>query len=93
MPIRFMHEEIGLAQRLPLSGEDHQPHGMAYFRFSLSFREIEELMASRGIFVSHETIWQWTLKFGQKYVNALRRRQPARAAPPAPQSRFFNSLT
>jgi len=35
-----------------------------YFRFSLSFRDIEELMDSRGIVVSYETIRQWTLKFG-----------------------------
>ena len=49
-----------------------------YFRFSLSFRDIEELMASRGVFVSYETIRQWTLRFGQTYANALRRRQPAR---------------
>ena len=49
-----------------------------YFRFSLSFRDIEELMASRGIFVTYETIRQWTLKFGQTYANALRRRQPKR---------------
>ena len=49
-----------------------------YFRFSLSFRDIEELMTSRSIFISHEAIRQWTLRFGQKYANALRRRQPAR---------------
>ena len=49
-----------------------------YFRFSLSFRDVEELMASRGIFVTYETIRQWTLKFGQTYANALRRRQPKR---------------
>ena len=49
-----------------------------YFRFSLSFRDIEELMASRGIFVTYETIRQWTLKFGQTYANVLRRRQPKR---------------
>ena len=49
-----------------------------YFRFALSFRDIEELMASRGIFVTYETIRQWTLKFGQTYANALRRRQPRR---------------
>lgn len=49
-----------------------------YFRFSLSFRDIEELMASRGIFVTYETIRQWTLKFGQTYANRLRRRQPRR---------------
>ncbi len=49
-----------------------------YFRFSLSFRDIEELMASRGVIVTYETIRQWTLKFGQRYANALRRRQPRR---------------
>ena len=49
-----------------------------YFRFSLSFRDLEELMASRGIVVSYETIRQWILKFGQEYANELRRRQPQR---------------
>ena len=49
-----------------------------YFRFSLSFRDIEELMASRGIIVTYETIRQWTLKFGQGYANELCRRQPQR---------------
>jgi putative transposase len=49
-----------------------------YFRFSLSFRDIEELMASRGIIVTYKTIRQWTLKFGQGYANELRRRQPQR---------------
>ncbi len=54
-------------------------HGVwLYFRFSLSLRDIEELMASRGIFVTYETIRQWTLKFGQTYANVLRRRQPKR---------------
>jgi putative transposase len=36
-----------------------------YFRFSLSFRDIEEIMAERGIILTYETIRQWTLKFGQ----------------------------
>ena len=49
-----------------------------YFRFALSFRDIEELMASRGIVVTYETIRQWTLKFGQGYANELRRKQPQR---------------
>jgi putative transposase len=49
-----------------------------YFRFSLSFRDIEELMASRGVIVTYETIRQWTLKFGQQYANQLRRRAPQR---------------
>src|SRR5260370_33392431 len=46
-----------------------------YFRFSLSFRDIEEIMAERGIIVTYETIRQWTLKFGQMYANELKRRR------------------
>src|SRR4028119_936661 len=47
-----------------------------YFRFSLSFRDVEELMAMRGVSVSSETERRWTLKFGQQYANQLRRRRP-----------------
>ncbi len=47
-----------------------------YFRFSLSFRDIEELMAERGIILTYETIRQWCLKFGQTYANELRHRRP-----------------
>jgi putative transposase len=35
-----------------------------YFRFTMSFRDVEDLLAERGIDVSHETIRCWTLKFG-----------------------------
>ncbi|MBL3671214.1 IS6 family transposase [Streptomyces sp. M2CJ-2] len=47
-----------------------------YFRFPLSFREVEELMLQRGVFVSHETVRRWCAKFGQAYANGLRRRRP-----------------
>jgi putative transposase len=47
-----------------------------YFRFSLSFRDVEELLAQRGIVVSYETVRQWCLKFGQTYANELRCRRP-----------------
>jgi putative transposase len=47
-----------------------------YFRFPLSFREVEELMLERGVTVSHETVRRWCRKFGQTYANALRRRRP-----------------
>lgn len=46
-----------------------------YFRFPLSFREVEELMLQRGVIVSYETVRRWCLKFGQSYANALRRRR------------------
>jgi putative transposase len=46
-----------------------------YFRFPLSYREVEELMLQRGVIVSHETIRRWCAKFGQAYANGLRRRR------------------
>ena len=47
-----------------------------YFRFPLSLRMIEEMLAARGIVVRHETIRQWALKFGQELANQIRRRLP-----------------
>jgi putative transposase len=47
-----------------------------YFRFSVSYRDVEEMMAMRGLLLTHETIRYWCLKFGQTYANNLRRRQP-----------------
>ena len=47
-----------------------------YFRFPLSFREVEELMLVPGVAVSYETIRRWCAKFGQAYANQLRRRRP-----------------
>ena len=48
-----------------------------YFRFTLSFRDVEDLMAERGIEVSYETIRCWTLKFGQLFAHNLRRSRPS----------------
>ncbi len=48
-----------------------------YFRFTLSLRMVEEMLAARGIEVSHETVRQWALKFGQSSANQIRRRLPA----------------
>jgi putative transposase len=47
-----------------------------YFRFPLSLRMVEEMLAARGILVSHETVRQWALKFGQGFANQIRRRLP-----------------
>ena len=46
-----------------------------YHRFTLSFRDIEDLLAERGIIVSYESIRQWCRKFGPSYANRLRKRQ------------------
>ncbi len=45
-----------------------------YYRFNLSSRDIEDLLAERGIAVSYESIRLWCIKFGSKYGKRLRRR-------------------
>jgi len=58
-------------------------HGVwLYYRFPLSFREVQEMMLQRGVVVSHETIRQWCAKFGQTYANELRRRRARDGGPP-----------
>jgi putative transposase len=47
-----------------------------YFRFTLSFRNVEELLAARGIGVTYEAVRQWCLKFGQQYAKEIQRRRP-----------------
>jgi putative transposase len=54
-------------------------HGVwLYYRFCLSYRDVEELLFARGIIVTYEAIRKWCLKFGQQYANQLRRRRPQR---------------
>jgi len=51
-------------------------HGVwLYYRFPLSYRDVQELLLERGIDVTHEAIRQWCLKFGQDYANQLKRRR------------------
>src|SRR5579859_1981583 len=47
-----------------------------YHVFSLSFRDVELLLAERAITVSYETVRRWCKKFGQSFANRLRRRRP-----------------
>jgi putative transposase len=47
-----------------------------YLRFTLSYRDVEELLAERGLDVSYETIRRWVLKFGPAFAKRLRRRRP-----------------
>ena len=59
---RFPREVIAHAVRL-------------YLRFALSFRDVEELLAERGVTVSYETVRRWVAKFGVHYAEELRRRE------------------
>jgi putative transposase len=47
----------------------------AYHRFSLSFRDLENLLAERGVIVSYESVRRWCLKFGPQFPRSLKRRE------------------
>lgn len=47
-----------------------------YHVFSLSFRDVELILAERGVIVSYESIRRWCRKFGASFANGLRRRRP-----------------
>ena len=47
-----------------------------YHVFSLGLRDVELLLAERGILVSHETVRRWCKKFGASFADRLRRRRP-----------------
>ena len=46
-----------------------------YHRYCLSFRDVEDLLAERGVIVSYEAVRQWCRKFGPDYARRLKRRQ------------------
>ena len=47
-----------------------------YLRFTLSYRDVEDLLAERGLDVSYETVRRWVLKFGPAFARRLRHRRP-----------------
>jgi transposase-like protein len=52
-------------------------HGIwLYLRFTLSYRDVEELLAERGLDISYETVRRWVLKFGPAIARRLRQRRP-----------------
>jgi len=71
-----MHTAPALYRRHHLPAEIISHTVWLYFRFALSFRDVEEIMAMRGVTLSYEAIREWSRKFGQIYANELRRRRP-----------------
>ena len=47
-----------------------------YVRFTLRYRDVEDLLAERGLDISYETVRRWVLKFGPLFARELRRRRP-----------------
>src|SRR5919199_4090336 len=72
---------MSTAAKSPYAGHRFPPEIIShavwlYFRFPLSLRMVEEMLAARGILVSHETVRQWARKFGQDFANRIRRWLP-----------------
>lgn len=65
-----------LVQSPSVPTSHHPARRLALFRFSLSNRDIEDLLAERGIDVSYETILRWVEKFGGQYAKQLRMKRP-----------------
>jgi transposase-like protein len=68
-------------QRSPYRGHRFAPviiqHAVwLYLRFSLSYRDIEDLLAERGLDISYETVRRWVTKFGPLFARELRHRRP-----------------
>ena len=78
--------EVGETDGMKPSPDPHYRHRFSaeiisyvvwlYHVFSLSLRDVELLLAERGILVSYETVRRWCKKFGASFADRLRRRRP-----------------
>ena len=69
-----MSRSKSLYKRYRFPSEIIQYSVWLYYRFNLSYRDVEDLLAERGITLSYESIRLWCIKFGPKYAKRLRRR-------------------
>lgn len=70
-----MHNFCYRRRRFPVEIIQHAV--WLYFRFQLSFRDVENLLADRGIDVPNETVRRWSAKFNRAYARRLRRSYPS----------------
>ena len=71
-----MQQSASLYTRHRFPGEVISHAVWLYSRFLLSYREVEELLAERGIAVSYATVRRWCTKFGQIFADGVRRHRP-----------------
>ena len=71
-----MQQPSSLYKRHRFPGEIISHAVWLYYRFLLSYRDVEELLAERGITVSYETVRRWCRTFGQTFADGVRRRRP-----------------
>jgi transposase-like protein len=68
------HDDLVCRHRFPPAVIRHAV--WLYMRFTLSYRDVEDLLAGRGLDISYETVRRWVLKFGPLFAQELRRRRP-----------------
>lgn len=71
-----MHTFVSRYHRHRFPGEIISHCVWLCFRFALSFRDVEEMLAMRGVSLSYESVREWCLKFGQTYAKGLRHKSP-----------------
>lgn len=72
----LMRTSVSLYHRHRFPAEIISHSVWLYFCFALSFRDVEEMLAMRGVALTYETVREWCLKFGQTHANRLRRKSP-----------------
>ena len=70
-----MRQPSTLSKRHRFPGELISHAVWLYYRFLLSYRDVEELLAEHEVTVSYETIRRWCRKFGQPFAGGVRRRR------------------
>ena len=73
---RFTRDPLYRRHRFPAEVIAHAV--WLYFRFPLSLRMVEDMLAARGVIVSHQTVRLWAEKFGRHFANAIRKRSAGR---------------
>src|SRR6476659_11327184 len=76
MHTSLMRSSVSLYHRHRFPAEIISHCVWLFFLFALSFRDVEEMLAMRGVSLSYETVREWCFKFGQIYSNGLRRKSP-----------------
>ena len=67
-----MNDDITLYRGFRHPGEIISHAVWLYHRFALSFRNVEEILRSRGVEITYESVRQWCLRFGAEYAKRIR---------------------
>ena len=73
---RLVNQNPSIRPEQPPSGGCHWAYRFRLMGLGISLRDVELILAERGVVVSYESIRRWCRKFGHRFANSLRRRRP-----------------